>query len=67
LPAWIKANRSIADQDIVLWYTMGITHVPRVEDWPVMPTHRAGFRLIPAGFFSSNPALDVPAPLPDAR
>jgi Cu2+-containing amine oxidase len=46
----------------VLWYTMGITHIPRPEDWPVMSVHRAGFRLVPTGFFSMNPALDVPRP-----
>jgi primary-amine oxidase len=67
LPKWITANRSIENRDIVVWYTMGITHVPRVEDWPVMPVHRAGFQLIPAGFFSRNPALDVPAPAPNTR
>jgi primary-amine oxidase len=67
LPKWITANRTIENRDIVVWYTMGITHVPRVEDWPVMPVHRAGFQLTPAGFFSRNPALDVPAPTLDAR
>ena len=60
LPQWIRANRSIENQDIVVWYTMGITHVPRPEEWPVMPVHRAGFKLVPSGFFSRNPALDVP-------
>jgi primary-amine oxidase len=60
LPRWISANRSIEDLDIVLWYTMGVTHIPRPEEWPVMPVHRAGFKLIPSGFFIRNPALDVP-------
>jgi primary-amine oxidase len=67
LPKWITADRSIENRDIVVWYTMGITHAPRVEDWPVMPVHRAGFQLIPAGFFSRNPGLDVHAPVPNAR
>ncbi len=62
LPKWIRANRSIDGQDIVLWYTMGITHITRPEDWPVMPVHRAGFKLVPSGFFTRNPALDVPKP-----
>jgi Cu2+-containing amine oxidase len=26
----------------------------------VMPVHKAGFRLVPVGFFARNPALDVP-------
>jgi primary-amine oxidase len=62
LPKWTAANRSIVDQDLVVWYTLGVTHIPRVEEWPVMPVHRAGFKLVPAGFFSRNPALDVPKP-----
>ena len=60
LPKWTSANRSIENEDIVLWYTMGITHIPRPEEWPVMTVHRAGFKLVPAGFFVRNPALDVP-------
>jgi|SRR5579871_395548 len=66
LAKWASANRAIDNQDIVLWYTMGITHNPRPEDWPVMPIHAAGFRLIPWGFFAKNPALDLP-PNEDAR
>ncbi len=62
LPAWTRADRPLRDTDVVLWYTLGVTHFPRVEDWPVMPTHRASFRLAPMGFFARNPALDVPAP-----
>jgi primary-amine oxidase len=62
LPKWTRANRSIENQDIVVWYTMGVTHIPRPEEWPVMPVHRAGFKLLPSGFFSRNPALDVPRP-----
>ncbi|MFL6277850.1 MAG: primary-amine oxidase [Blastocatellia bacterium] len=60
LPKWTAANRSIDNQDLVLWYTLGVTHIPRPEEWPVMTCHRAGFKLMPAGFFARNPALDVP-------
>lgn len=60
LPAWTKGNRGIEFEDVVLYYTVGVTHVPRIEDWPIMATHHAGFRLVPAGFFSSNPAIGVP-------
>ena len=49
------------NQDVVVWYTLGITHIPRPEEWPVMPATHVGFKLIPGGFFSRNPALDVPA------
>ena len=47
--------------DIVLWHTFGMTHIPRLEDWPVMPVERAGFKLKPVGFFAQNPSLDVPS------
>lgn len=60
LPDWIRANRSLEGEDLVLWYTMGLTHNPRPEEWPVMATHRLGFKLSPSGFFTRNPALDVP-------
>lgn len=60
LPQWTEANREIADTDLVLWYTFGHTHIPRPEDWPVMPVHRIGFMLKPDGFFDSNPAMDLP-------
>ena len=59
LPAWTKADRPIENTDVVLWYTLGSHHITRPEDWPVMPTDRAGFMLKPAGFFDHNPALDV--------
>ena len=62
LPRWTKADRDLADRDLVLWYTFGQTHVPRLEDWPVMPVSSVGFLLRPDGFFDSNPALDLPPP-----
>jgi primary-amine oxidase len=60
LVKWAAENRPIDNHDVVLWYSMGITHNPRPEDWPVMPVHAAGFKLVPWGFFARNPALDVP-------
>ena len=60
LPAWTARDRSVVDTDIVLWHSFGVTHVPRPEDWPVMPVESTGFALLPFGFFDRNPALDVP-------
>jgi primary-amine oxidase len=57
---WTDADRPIADTDVVLWYTFGHTHIPRPEDYPVMPTAYIGFLLKPSGFFDMNPANDVP-------
>jgi len=59
LPHWTSAHRKIAEQDIVLWYTVGITHIPRPEEWPVMSAHHAGFELVPSGFFRSNPSVSA--------
>jgi primary-amine oxidase len=50
----------------VVWYTMNHHHVPRPEDWPVMPVARIGFELKPWGFFDQSPALDVPPSVPGA-
>jgi primary-amine oxidase len=60
LPRWTAADRSLVGTDVVLWYTFGVTHFVRPEDWPVMPVEYAGFLLTPAGFFDRNPALDLP-------
>ncbi|MFL5244585.1 MAG: primary-amine oxidase [Gemmataceae bacterium] len=60
LPRWTEQDRPIANTDVVLWYTFGHTHIPRPEDYPVMPTAYIGFMLKPNGFFTANPANDVP-------
>ncbi|KAG5234168.1 copper amine oxidase [Salix suchowensis] len=60
LATWVKQNRPLEETDIVLWYVFGITHIPRLEDWPVMPVERIGFMLMPHGFFNCSPAVDVP-------
>lgn len=60
LPRWTAANRAIDNTNVVLWYTFGHHHIPRPEDWPVMPASYIGFTLKPDGFFEGNPALDLP-------
>jgi primary-amine oxidase len=60
LPAWTAQNRSIENEDVVLWYVFGLHHVTRPEDWPVMPVDTVAFWLKPVGFFDRNPSLDVP-------
>jgi primary-amine oxidase len=62
LPRWTAADRSLVGTEVVVWHTFGVTHVPRPEDWPVMPVSTCGFQLVPSGFFDENPALDVPVP-----
>ncbi|ASR35587.1 tyramine oxidase [Prauserella marina] len=62
LPRFTESDRDIDGADLVVWHTFGLTHFPRLEDWPVMPVDRCGFTLKPSGFFDRNPTLDVPAP-----
>ncbi|KAK1963022.1 hypothetical protein LY78DRAFT_717875 [Colletotrichum sublineola] len=47
--------------DIVIWSVFGLTHNPRVEDWPVMPVEMIQLHITPVDFFTVNPALDVPS------
>ena len=66
LISWTEKNRSVKDTDIVFWYTMGHTHIPRPEDYPVMPAAYIGFLLKPVGFFNENPANDLAPSAPKA-
>ena len=65
LPAWTKADRLLGGEeggDVVLWHAFGVAHVPRPEDFPVMPVEHTGFSLKPDGFFAGNPTIDLPPP-----
>ena len=55
-----SSDRDISECDLVTWYTFGVTHTPRPEDWPVMPVEYCGFHLIPVGFFEKNPTINLP-------
>ena len=61
LPTWTSGDRPIEDTDIVVWYTLGLHHVVRAEDWPVLPTEWHEFEIRPFDFFDRNPALDIAA------
>lgn len=60
LALWTADDEALDDTDLVVWYTTGVTHIPRPEEWPIMTVHPTGFKLIPAGFFARNPPLDLP-------
>ncbi|KAL1631160.1 cytochrome c oxidase subunit 1 [Neofusicoccum ribis] len=60
LEEWASRNETTENTDVVLWHTFGLTHNPRPEDFPVMPVERISVALKPDGFFTKNPALDVP-------
>ncbi|KAL4935145.1 hypothetical protein BDV06DRAFT_207584 [Aspergillus oleicola] len=57
---WVARGEGVENEDLVLWHTFGLTHNPRIEDFPVMPVERVSVMLKPDGFFTKNPALDVP-------
>ncbi|HEY1429118.1 MAG TPA: hypothetical protein VGF18_06065, partial [Candidatus Tumulicola sp.] len=50
-------EKSVYDRDVVVWYSLGFTHVTRPEDFPIMPAERIGVTFRPRGFFARNPAL----------
>jgi len=50
-------NENIYAEDIVLWYSLGFTHVTRPEDYPIMPAARIAVNFAPRGFFTHSPAL----------
>ena len=58
LPSFVR-GRSLVGQDPVAWYNFGLHHVPRLEDWPIQPVVRCGFKLMPTGFFDRNPVIDL--------
>jgi primary-amine oxidase len=58
--SWADRNENVKDTDLVLYVQAGINHVPRIEDFPVMPCEILKIHLKPVNFFDKNPALDVP-------
>ncbi|TBU23317.1 peroxisomal copper amine oxidase [Dichomitus squalens] len=60
LPNWVKGNDNLAEEDILVYLTLGITHIPRPEDWPVMPVEHLRLLFRPTHFFEFNPSMDVP-------
>ena len=50
-------NSSVYDKDVVVWYSMGDTHVPRPEDFPLMTSKKLSVVFHPDGFFQRNPVF----------
>ncbi|KAL2268294.1 hypothetical protein VTJ83DRAFT_3140 [Remersonia thermophila] len=59
--SWANRKDSLAGGDPVVWIQFGINHIPRVEDFPVMPVETLRVMLRPVNFFDRNPAIDVPS------
>ncbi|KAF4979775.1 hypothetical protein FZEAL_4079 [Fusarium zealandicum] len=60
IKAWIDHPEAVVDEDIVIWHTFGFNHIPRVEDFPIMPAEIAQMHLKPYNFCNYNPTNDVP-------
>ncbi|MDX6356306.1 MAG: primary-amine oxidase [Streptomyces sp.] len=58
--AWSQPGEALENTELTVWHSFGPTHLPRLEDWPVMPVDACGFSLKPTGFFDRSPALDLP-------
>lgn len=60
---WAARNDDLAGtgqgDDIVLFVQFGINHIPRIEDFPVMPCEKMSVHLKPVNFFERNPGMDV--------
>jgi primary-amine oxidase len=57
LPDWTSEDRPVQNTDIVLWYTVGMHHAVRTEDWPIMPVLHHEFELRPFDYFDHNPSI----------
>lgn len=55
LPTFVADDEPVEDADLVVWYTTGISHLPRPEEWPVMPVSRIRFELRPRHFLTVTP------------
>ncbi|KAJ1022843.1 hypothetical protein NDA18_005175 [Ustilago nuda] len=60
IATYSQAKQNTVNQDIVVWAVFGLTHNPRVEDFPVMPVETLMMSLKPADFWETCPILDIP-------
>jgi primary-amine oxidase len=61
LEGWMQGSKNLENEDLILFFTIGTNHIPRPEDWPVMPADMMRITFKPSSFFKQNPALDVPS------
>lgn len=57
---WVARDGSVENTDIVCYVQFGLTHFPRMEDFPIMPAEGVSVMLRASNFFEKNPALWVP-------
>ena len=61
IKSWVQDREVVRNEDIVIWHTYGLTHNPRVEDFPIMSAEIVQVSLKPHNFCLYNPTMDVPA------
>ncbi|PPJ59462.1 hypothetical protein CBER1_02401 [Cercospora berteroae] len=65
--SWAERKDDIVDEDLVVFVQFGINHIPRIEDFPVMPCEVIKVAFKPVNFFDKNPAIDVPPSTQDSN
>ncbi|KAI0077943.1 hypothetical protein K474DRAFT_1660954 [Panus rudis PR-1116 ss-1] len=60
ITSWVQGEDNLEGEDLLLFLTVGTTHIPRPEDWPVMPSEMLRLNFRPFHFFRANPSMDVP-------
>jgi len=59
LESFSNKNRSLINEDLVLWFSVGFHHLTRHEDFPVLNTKWTEFSLKPYNFFKGNIAINL--------
>jgi primary-amine oxidase len=54
LPKYVDGE-SVENQNVVLWYWLGLHHFPRSEDWMHQPMIWKSFELMPRDFLDGSP------------
>jgi len=62
LHTYIEDDAQLTNTDLVMWFTAGFHHIPRMEDWPVMSTEWKSVHMMPMNFFPMNPAITIRTP-----
>lgn len=55
-----KEDKSIRNSELSCNITLGLSHAPSTEQFPVMSMDKLEFSILPVCFFWKNPALDLP-------
>ncbi len=56
-PGLLGAGKPVSNTDLVVWVTMGLQHVPRSEDIPLIYNLYASFLIKPWNYFDRQEAL----------